>query len=691
MNKFRNTITTLVIWLLIPIAIYSLGMRSGNKSNTSTSVSLSISEFVQMVRKKDIESVKMGPEKLLANAKEGKKISVSYPVFYSPRLIDDLVKESIPVTFSNENHSSSGMRFLIILGQLLSWLPIVIMLWFAYSIFKNMNGGGSNSKNNNGNGGGLFGSSPFGFGKSKAKVIETKNIKVSFKDVAGMDEAKKDVVEIVDFLKEPYRYSRVGGVIPKGCLLIGYPGTGKTLLAKAIAAEARVPFFFISGSDFVEMFVGVGASRVRDLFAQAKKRSPCIVFIDEIDAVGRSRGTGIGGGNDEREQTLNQLLVEMDGFEDNNGVIVIAATNRPDVLDPALLRPGRFDRQITIPLPDIKGRTSILDVHMKKIRRLSSIDSSVIARGTPGFSGADLANLVNEAALLAARERQELVTMDDFESAKDKLLMGNKKDSIMKESERKLTAYHEGGHALLAFSLKASDPVHKITIIPRGRALGVVIRLPKDDQFSITYEKMIADIIVGLGGRVAEELIFGHDMITSGASSDIQQVTNLARSMVVKWGLSDKVGLINYSNSERGSYLHKGGEVPYDCSQDTAKLIDEEVRKIVDECYQKAKKMLSEKRKELDLIAETLLEYETLTGDDLHNLIEKNEKPVKSKGMVKSKSILGGILSGVHNSKRESNESIISDNSLTSGEDIDNKVTEIVCDDVKEVSKEDSK
>ncbi|MBL0725662.1 MAG: ATP-dependent zinc metalloprotease FtsH [Alphaproteobacteria bacterium] len=634
----------------MPLLIYAFGSVSAKKDNKEVRIA-PISEFVTMNNHKEITSVKMSQDSLTADAKDGQKLSVSYPMFYSPRLIDDLIKNNVPVTFVGEGGRSNGMKILMIFGQVLSWLPIALMLWLAYGIFKGMNGGGSQGGkgSSGGNGGGFFGSGAFGFGKSKAKVVDGKNLKVTFADVAGIDEAKKDISEIVDFLKDPHRYAKIGGIIPKGCLLIGHPGTGKTLLAKAIASEADVPFFFMSGSDFVEMFVGVGASRVRDLFAQAKRKTPCIVFIDEIDAVGRNRGVGVGGGNDEREQTLNQLLVEMDGFEENNGVIIIAATNRPDVLDPALLRPGRFDRQITISLPDIKGRKNILDVHMKKIKHIPAIDNTVIARGTPGFSGADLANLVNEAALLAARKKKEIVTMDDVEFAKDKILMGSARNTIMKKSEKELTAYHEGGHALLAYELRdISDPIHKITIIPRGMALGMVVRLPKDDQFSVSFEKMTTDIVIALGGRVAEELVFGSNKVTSGASSDIQQVTRVARSMVVKWGLSKKVGLIDYhSGSARDVYSSKlGGDVPYNCSQETAKLIDIEVKRIIDECYDIARKIIKKRKKDLDLIAVTLLEVETLTGEEFDQLIKSGKKPTKSNTKTITKSLLNNIMSG---------------------------------------------
>ncbi|MFM8185755.1 MAG: ATP-dependent zinc metalloprotease FtsH, partial [Alphaproteobacteria bacterium] len=458
--------------------------------------------------------------------------------------------------------------------------------------------------------------------KSRAKLLQENKNKVTFVDVAGIDEAKQELTEIVDFLKNPKKYTDVGAKIPRGCLLIGSPGTGKTLLARAIAGEAGVPFFSISGSDFVEMFVGVGASRVRDMFEQAKKSAPCIVFIDEIDAVGRHRGSGVGGGNDEREQTLNQMLVEMDGFSDNEGVVVIAATNRPDVLDRALLRPGRFDRQITVPNPDILGREQILNVHLKKIKMASDIDPKIIARGTPGFAGADLANLVNEGALMAARNNQIMVTMKNLEDAKDKIMMGSERKSmVMQKSEKELTAYHESGHAITALNCVNSDPIHKATIIPRGRALGLVMRLPENDRFSVSRAKLHDDLVVAMGGRVAEEIIFGYDKVTTGAMSDIEQATNMARNMVVKWGLSDKVGTIDFSD-DNDSKLY-GSTKNY--SEETGKLIDEEIRRIVDEAYIRAKKILTEKRNDLEKLAEKLLEYETLSGDEIKDLLEGKE------------------------------------------------------------------
>ena len=474
---------------------------------------------------------------------------------------------------------------------------------------------------NGGNKGGAM-----GFGKSRARLLTEKSERITFENVAGIDEAKDELIEIVDFLKDPQKFQRLGGKIPKGCLLVGPPGTGKTLLARAIAGEARVPFFTISGSDFVEMFVGVGASRVRDMFEQGKKNAPCIIFIDEIDAVGRHRGAGLGGGNDEREQTLNQLLVEMDGFEANEGVILIAATNRPDVLDPALLRPGRFDRQIVVPNPDIAGREKILGVHLRKVPVGPDVDARIIARGTPGFSGADLANLVNEAALLAARVGKKVVTMKELESAKDKVMMGAERRSmVMSEDEKRMTAFHEAGHALVSLHCPASDPIHKATIIPRGRALGMVMRLPESDKLSYKRDKMYADLAVSMGGRVAEEIIFGYESVSSGASSDIKYATKLARAMVTQWGMSDTVGPINYATDQQEVFLGHSMTQSREMSESTAALIDAEVKRIVQESHTKATQILNDNLKDLHAIAEGLLEYETLSGDEIKALI-KGEK-----------------------------------------------------------------
>jgi cell division protease FtsH len=505
-------------------------------------------------------------------------------------------------------------------------LPFLLILGIAFFVLRQMQKGG-------GAGGAM------GFGKSKAKLLTEKHGKVTFDDVAGIDEAREELQEIVEFLKDPLKFSRLGGKIPKGALLVGSPGTGKTLLARAIAGEAGVPFFSISGSDFVEMFVGVGASRVRDMFEQAKKNAPCIVFIDEIDAVGRSRGAGLGNQNDEREQTLNQLLVEMDGFEANEGIIIVAATNRPDVLDPALLRPGRFDRQVVVPRPDIDGRVKILAVHMKKVPLAPDVDGRVIARGTPGFSGADLANLVNEAALLAARRGKRLVAMQEFEDAKDKVMMGTERKSmVMTEDEKKMTAYHEAGHAIVSIHETASDPIHKATIIPRGRALGMVMRLPERDNYSYHRDKMHANLSVSMGGRVAEELIFGYDKVSSGASSDIQYATSLARDMVTQWGMSDAMGPLQYEERQEG-YLGYGMSQRSAMSDETARKIDAEIRKLVEGGHQRATELLTTHNEQLHLLANALLEFETLSGDEINQLLETGKFERDDGKVIKPSSI----------------------------------------------------
>ncbi len=494
------------------------------------------------------------------------------------------------------------------MGILISWFPMLLLIGVWIFFMRQMQGKG---------GGGAM-----GFGKSRARLLTEKHERVTFDDVAGIDEAKVELQEIVEFLKDPQKFQRLGGKIPKGALLIGPPGTGKTLTARAVAGEANVPFFTISGSDFVEMFVGVGASRVRDMFEQAKKSAPCIIFIDEIDAVGRHRGAGLGGGNDEREQTLNQLLVEMDGFEANEGVILIAATNRPDVLDPALLRPGRFDRQIVVGLPDIKGREKVLQVHMKKVPLAQNVIALTLARGTPGFSGADLANLVNEAALLAARRGKRVVSMQEFEDAKDKVMMGvERKSMVMSENEKKLTAYHEAGHAVIAIHEVESDPIHKATIIPRGRALGMVMRLPENDRVSVSKAKLKADLAVAMGGRVAEELIFGHDKVTTGASSDIRMATEMARRMVTEWGMSDKLGPILYSGNQEEVFLGHSVSQTKNLSDETASIIDSEIKMIVQTAYAHATDLLTRHMDHLHWVAKALLEYETLSGDEIKGLM----------------------------------------------------------------------
>ena len=622
-NKNKKNKNKTTIYILIALAIFLIAstINGGLRGNFSA---VKLSDFMSSAQNGQIEKVNVLNETVVGNMKDGTKFKVFFPEIYVGKIIDTLTQANIPYDFVPiDGQKTIFDRLLGIFFALLSYLPmILITLWILWPFIASKRKR-KDGDTNDASGFGMFGN-PFSFGKSKAKAMMPNELNVKFSDVAGIDEAKEDVVEIVDFLRDPSKYYDIGGKIPRGCLLCGQPGTGKTLLAKAIACEAKVPFFFISGSDFVEMFVGVGASRVRDMFAQAKKQSPCIVFIDEIDAVGRNR-SNTAGGNDEREQTLNQLLVEMDGFQEHSGIIVLAATNRPDVLDPALLRPGRFDRQIAIGLPDIKGRTEILKVHAKKVKIAPDVDLEVIARGTPGFSGADLANVINESALLAARKNRKIVIMQDMEDAKDKVMMGaERKSMVMKEEEKRLTAYHEGGHAIVSLNMPASDPIHKATIIPRGRALGLVMRLPTEDRFSETYEQMLANMAVAMGGRASEEMVFGHNKVTSGASSDIQQCTKIARDMVTKWGLSEKVGKINYSQEDNG-YLSSGKSVSADISPETAKLIDEEVKKLVDDAYSTAARILYEKRDDLEILAKALLEYETLTGDEIKELLKGNK------------------------------------------------------------------
>ena len=591
-----KNINSLVLWgviIVFIVAVYNLFAMPQNVDSTEVPYSV----FLDRVDSNQVRNVTISGSTITGTLTDGSIFSTYFPP--ETDVMQELRGKSIEVQAKPEETDG----FWSSLGL---WLPMLILfgLWFFF--INKMQPGGRNA---------------MGFGRSKAKLLTEKSGKVVFDDVAGIDEAKEELVEIVDFLKDPYKFSRLGGKIPKGVLLVGPPGTGKTLLARAIAGEAGVPFFTISGSDFVEMFVGVGASRVRDMFEQAKKNAPCIVFIDEIDAVGRHRGAGYGGGNDEREQTLNQLLVEMDGFEANEGVILIAATNRPDVLDPALLRPGRFDREVTVPNPDIGGREKILQVHANKVPLAPNVNLRTIARGTPGFSGADLANLVNEAALCAAKLGKRLVTMEDFEFAKDKVMMGAERRSmIMSDREKKLTAYHEAGHAIVGLNVPAHDPIHKATIIPRGRALGLVLSLPERDHLSQTREQLTSRIAMAKGGRVAEELIFGEEQVTNGAASDIQQVTRIAKAMVMKYGMSKKLGTIDYAD-ERESYLGvQGGGATL--SPDTQEIIDTEVRNLVEEGYHTAKRILTEKADDLERLAQGLLEYETLTGSEITKVLE---------------------------------------------------------------------
>ncbi len=595
MGNARNIAFWVIMFLLLLTLFQFFG--GGSSSSTQAANTVSYSEFITMVEADEVQSATLNGEQVTFQSKDGRALLTIAPV--DNTLTQRLIDNNVQVVAKAQ--TPSGFMSLISV-----WLPFVLLIGLWFFFMNRMQGGGKNGA--------------MGFGKSRAKLLTEKHGRVTFDDVAGIDEAKDELEEIVEFLRNPQKFSRLGGKIPKGALLVGPPGTGKTLLARAIAGEAGVPFFTISGSDFVEMFVGVGASRVRDMFEQAKKNAPCIVFIDEIDAVGRARGVGIGGGNDEREQTLNQLLVEMDGFDANEGVIIVAATNRPDVLDPALLRPGRFDRQIQVPNPDIRGREKILGVHARKTPLGPDVDLRIIARGCPGFSGADLANLVNEAALMAARIGRRFVTMDDFEKAKDKVMMGAERRSmVMTEDEKKLTAYHEAGHAIVGLNVPHHDPIHKATIIPRGRALGMVLSLPERDQLSVSYTKYKSKIAMAMGGKVAEELIFGAENVTSGATSDIQQVSRIARAMVTQFGFSEALGNVDYAN-ERESYLGtaSGGTSH---SGNTQKLIDDEVKKIVDEGYARAKQILTEKNEDLHRLAKGLLEYETLTGEQIGRVI----------------------------------------------------------------------
>jgi cell division protease FtsH len=603
--NFKN----LAMWgiiVLLSVGLFNMFQNPAKMGMTNSKVSFST--FMSEVDSGRVVEVEIQGNNITGSLSDGSKFTTYSPNY--PNLVEKLNEKGVSIIASPVEDKMPSL-----LGILLSWFPMLLLIGVWVFFMRQMQGG---------KGGAM------GFGKSKAKLLTEAQGKVTFNDVAGVEEAKEEVEEIVEFLKDPKKFSRLGGKIPKGALLIGPPGTGKTLLAKAIAGEANVPFFSISGSDFVEMFVGVGASRVRDMFEQGKKHSPCIIFIDEIDAVGRSRGAGLGGGNDEREQTLNQLLVEMDGFDTNEGIILIAATNRPDVLDPALLRPGRFDRQVVVGNPDILGREAILKVHIKKINAGPDVKLRTIARGTPGFSGADLANLVNEAALLAARKNKRVVTMVDIEEAKDKVMMGAERRSmVMSEDEKKLTAYHEGGHAIVALNEKVSDPIHKATIIPRGRALGMVMRLPERDQLSVTREKMYSDIAVAMGGRIAEELIFGHDKVTSGASSDIDMATKMAKNMVTKYGMSAVLGPLAYGENEEEVFLGRSVTKQQNMSEETARKVDSEVKKIVESGYARAKQILTEKIDDLHKLAKALLVYETLTGDEIRDLILKNVQPKK--------------------------------------------------------------
>jgi cell division protease FtsH len=598
-NFSRNA----ALWIIVILLLFALFNLFQGSAMRGAQEELKYSEFVSKAEKGEVSEVTIQGQQITGEYANGRSFQTTVP--------EQTDVASMLLSAGVEVNVSPAEEVNPLLSILISWFPMLLLIGVWIFFMRQMQSGGGKA---------------MGFGKSRARLLTEKVGRVTFEDVAGIDEAKLELEEIVEYLRDPQKFQRLGGKIPKGCLLVGPPGTGKTLLARAIAGEANVPFFTISGSDFVEMFVGVGASRVRDMFEQGKKNAPCIIFIDEIDAVGRHRGAGLGGGNDEREQTLNQLLVEMDGFEANEGVILLAATNRPDVLDPALLRPGRFDRQVVVPNPDILGREKILKVHMRKVPLAPDVDARVIARGTPGFSGADLANLVNEAALLAARAGKRVVTMVDFENAKDKVLMGSERRSmVMTEEEKELTAYHEAGHALVGLFVPGNDPLHKVTIIPRGRALGVTMNLPERDRYGFKKSELEAKLAMMFGGRVAEELIYGPENITTGAGNDIQQATNLARAMVTEYGMSEKLGPLRYNDNQEEIFLGHSVARTQNVSGATAKIIDEEIRRFIEEAETLARKVLTEHMDGLHKVAKALLEYETLSGDEIDALLKGQE------------------------------------------------------------------
>ena len=601
-NFFKNA----MVWIVIGIVMLTLFQSFS--PNSIRQKTIDYSSFLELVKTGNISEVVFEDDLIKAVRINGEKFLTYNPETDNTALIGELNKSGVRISATPPKSPN------ILVSLLINSFPVILLIGVWIYFMRQMQGGIGGGKG------------AMSFGKSKARLLGENQIDVTFADVAGIEEAKEEVMEIVEFLKDPSKFQRLGGKIPKGVLMVGSPGTGKTLLARAIAGEAKVPFFTISGSDFVEMFVGVGASRVRDMFQEGKSHSPCIIFIDEIDAVGRQRGAGLGGGHDEREQTLNQLLVEMDGFEENAGVIVIAATNRPDVLDSALLRPGRFDRQVVVPLPDVKGREQILKVHMRQVPLDKNVKPSIIARGTPGFSGADLANLVNESALLAARANKEYVNMDDLDKAKDKIMMGTERKSlIMSEDERKLTAYHEAGHAIVGLSIDGHDPVYKVTIIPRGRALGVTMFLPEDDRYSMSKQRLLGQITSLFGGRVAEEIIFGKEAVTTGASNDIERATEIARNMVTKWGLSEKLGPLTYSEEEGEVFLGRSVTQTKQVSDVTAKLIEDEIRKIIDQTYEKATSIINKQIHRLHKMAETLIKYETIDSNQLKDIMDDKE------------------------------------------------------------------
>ncbi len=592
----------LILWVVIAVVLLTVFQSFGGRSSSSAT-NLKYSDFLTQVKQGQVQEVLIEGQSITGQLKSGVSFSTYSPETDNSALIGDMDRAHVSIVGKPPEEPSLLVRIFV------SWFPFIVLIGLWVFFMRKMQGGG---------GGGAM-----SFGKSKARLLSEDQVNISFNDVAGIDEAKEEVGELVEFLREPAKFQKLGGKIPRGVLMVGSPGTGKTLLAKAIAGEAKVPFFTISGSDFVEMFVGVGASRVRDMFEQAKKHSPCIIFIDEIDAVGRHRGAGVGGGHDEREQTLNQLLVEMDGFEGNEGVIVIAATNRPDVLDPALLRPGRFDRQVVVPLPDVRGRAQILKVHMRKVPAADNVDTMVIARGTPGFSGADLANLVNEAALFAARGNKKLVHMGEFERAKDKIMMGaERKSMIMNDAEKKLTAYHEAGHAIVGRIVPEHDPVYKVSIIPRGRALGVTMFLPVEDRYSYSRKLLESQLSSLYGGRIAEEQIFGADAVTTGASNDIERATSIARSMVTQWGLSDRMGPLSYGEEEGEVFLGKSMGKQKTVSDDTVRAIDSEIRTLIDRNYQRSVDILTENEGKLHVMADALMKYETIDSSQIDSIMD---------------------------------------------------------------------
>jgi cell division protease FtsH len=605
MNANLRNFALWVIIVLLLLALFTLFQNpGGQRANTSD---ISFSQLLTEVDQGKVRDVVIQGPEIHGTFNDGRQFNTYAP--NDPNLVQRLYGKGVSITARPQTENVPWFVQLLV-----SWLPFIALIGVWVFLSRQMQGAGGKA---------------LGFGKSRAKMLTEAHGRVTFEDVAGVDEAKSDLQEIVEFLRDPGKFQRLGGKIPRGVLLVGPPGTGKTLIARAVAGEANVPFFTISGSDFVEMFVGVGASRVRDMFEQAKKNAPCIIFIDEIDAVGRHRGAGLGGGNDEREQTLNQLLVEMDGFEANEGIILIAATNRPDVLDPALLRPGRFDRQVVVPNPDVVGREQILKVHVRKVPLAPDVNLKTIARGTPGFSGADLANLINEAALMAARRNKRMVTQAEFEDAKDKVMMGaERKSLVMTEEEKMLTAYHEGGHAILALNVKATDPVHKATIIPRGRALGMVMQLPERDKLSMSYEQMTSRLAIMMGGRVAEEMIFGADKVTSGAQSDIEQATRLARMMVTRWGFSPELGAVSYGENQDEVFLGMSVARTQNVSEATAQKIDAEIKRLVEAGHEEARRVLEAKRADLETLAKGLLEFETLTGDEIKDLLE-GKRPIR--------------------------------------------------------------